>query len=96
MNFNIIFAKNAICKLSRLRTLYVNSNNLTFVGIPAGVGKLGELQIFSASDNRLEMLPEGVCRCGKLRKLLLNKASNLKFFCLLLLAVLSFIYLLNW
>jgi hypothetical protein len=62
-----------LCKLSRLKTLYVNSNNLTFVGIPAGIGKLGELEIFSASDNRLEMLPEGLCRCGKLRKLLLNK-----------------------
>ena len=43
------------------------------MGIPAGIGKLGELEIFSASDNRLEMLPEGLCRCGKLRKLLLNK-----------------------
>lgn len=64
---------NALCKLSRLKTLYVNSNNLTFVGIPAGIGKLGELEIFSASDNRLEMLPEGLCRCGKLRKLILNK-----------------------
>lgn len=43
------------------------------MGIPAGIGKLGELEIFSACDNRLEMLPEGLCRCGKLRKLLLNK-----------------------
>lgn len=43
------------------------------MGIPAGIGKLGELEIFSASDNRLEMLPEGLCRCGKLRKLFLNK-----------------------
>jgi Leucine-rich repeat (LRR) protein len=59
--------------LSRLKKLYVNSNLLNFVGIPAGIGKLGELEIFSACDNRLEMLPEGLCRCGKLRKLLLNK-----------------------
>ena len=51
----------------------MNGNSLSFVGIPAGVGKLAELEIFSAADNRLEMLPEGVCRCGKLRKLLLNK-----------------------
>jgi len=43
------------------------------VGIPAGIGKLGELELFSASDNRIEMLPEGLCRCGKLKKLLLNK-----------------------
>lgn len=62
-----------MCKLSRLKKLYVNSNLLNFVGIPAGIGKLGELEIFSACDNRLEMLPEGLCRCGKLRKLLLNK-----------------------
>lgn len=46
---------------------------MNFVGIPAGIGKLGELEIFSVSDNRLEMLPEGLCRCGKLRKLFLNK-----------------------
>lgn len=46
---------------------------MSFVGIPAGIGKLSELEIFSASDNRLEMLPEGLCRCGKLRKLILNK-----------------------
>lgn len=46
---------------------------MSFIGIPAGIGKLGELEIFSASDNRLEMLPEGLCRCGKLRKVILNK-----------------------
>ena len=67
------FFKNAICKLSKLKKLYVNSNLLSFAGIPAGIGKLGELEIFSASDNKLEMLPEGLCRCGNLKKLILNK-----------------------
>ena len=62
-----------MCKLYRLKKLYVNSNLLSFAGIPAGIGKLSELELFSAADNRLEMLPEGLCRCGKLRKLLLNK-----------------------
>jgi Leucine-rich repeat (LRR) protein len=52
---------NALCKLYRLKKLYVNSNFLSFVGIPAGIGKLCDLEIFSASDNRLEMLPEGGC-----------------------------------
>ncbi len=41
--------------------------------MPAGIGKLGELEIFSASDNQLETLPEGLCRCGRLTKLILNK-----------------------
>lgn len=27
----------------------------------------------SASDNRIEMLPQGICNCLKLRKLILNK-----------------------
>lgn len=50
----------------------MNSNQLDFNGIPAGIGKLYDLEIFSASDNQLEMIPEGVCRCGKLKKLILN------------------------
>ena len=53
--------------------MYVYCIYLCFVGIPGGFGKLNELEVFSASDNRLEMLPEGLCRCGKLKKLLLNK-----------------------
>ena len=64
----------AICKLSKLRQLYLNDNNLNFDGIPSGIGKMGALQIFSASNNKLEMIPEGLCRCGNLKKL--NLSSN--------------------
>ncbi|ELU16604.1 hypothetical protein CAPTEDRAFT_151582 [Capitella teleta] len=62
----------SICRLERLRKLYVNSNSLDFNGIPAGIGKLYDLEVFSAANNNLEMIPEGVCRCGKLKKMVLN------------------------
>lgn len=52
----------AICKISSLRRLYVNDNQLDFEGIPSGIGKLARLEIFSASNNQLEMIPEGLCR----------------------------------
>lgn len=45
-----------------LRRLYVNYNRLDFEGIPSGIGKLGALEVFSASNNQLEMIPEGLCR----------------------------------
>ncbi|KAB0794382.1 hypothetical protein PPYR_11221 [Photinus pyralis] len=64
----------SVCKLSNLRRLYVNANELDFEGIPSGIGKLSRLEIFSASHNQLEMIPEGLCRCGSLRKL--NLSSN--------------------
>uniref|UniRef100_W8BIH1 Protein flightless-1 n=1 Tax=Ceratitis capitata TaxID=7213 RepID=W8BIH1_CERCA len=64
----------AICKLTYLRCLYVNDNRLDFDGIPSGIGKLCSLEIFSASNNLLEMIPEGLCRCGALKKL--NLSSN--------------------
>ncbi|KAJ8964532.1 hypothetical protein NQ314_004827 [Rhamnusium bicolor] len=64
----------SLCKLSALRRLYVNDNQLDFEGIPSGIGKLGNLEIFSASNNHLEMIPEGLCRCGSLKKL--NLSSN--------------------
>lgn len=64
----------AICKLVLLRRLYVNDNQLNFDGIPSGIGKLGALEVFSASNNLLEMIPEGLCRCGSLKKL--NLSSN--------------------
>lgn len=63
-----------LCKLGKLRQLYVNDNYLNFDGIPSGIGKLGALEIFSASNNQLEMIPEGLCRCGSLKKL--NLSSN--------------------
>ncbi|ESN93094.1 hypothetical protein HELRODRAFT_96186 [Helobdella robusta] len=62
----------SLCKLSNLRKLYANSNNIDFNGIPAGIGKLHSLEIFSAANNNLEMIPEGVCRCGRLKKLILT------------------------
>ncbi|KRT80377.1 hypothetical protein AMK59_7406, partial [Oryctes borbonicus] len=64
----------SLCKIATLRRLYVNDNQLDFEGIPSGIGKLGLLEIFSASNNQLEMIPEGLCRCGSLRKL--NLSSN--------------------
>lgn len=63
-----------ICKLLKLRRLYLNDNNINFDGIPSGIGKLCNLEIFSASNNQLEMIPEGLCRCGSLKKL--NLSSN--------------------
>ena len=58
----IIVCQASLCRLENLRKLYVNSNQLDFNGIPAGIGKLYNLEVFSASNNNLEMIPEGVCR----------------------------------
>lgn len=52
----------ALCKLFNLRRLFVNNNRLDFEGVPSGIGKLSALEIFSAASNRLEMIPEGLCR----------------------------------
>lgn len=62
----------SLCKISTLRRLYINDNQLDFEGIPSGIGKLGRLEIFSAANNQLEMIPEGLCRCGSLKKLNLS------------------------
>lgn len=62
-----------LCKLTKLKKLYVNENKLDFEGIPSGIGKLVSLEIFSAADNQLEMIPEGLCRCGALKKLILAR-----------------------
>ncbi|XP_059178446.1 protein flightless-1 homolog [Physella acuta] len=59
-------------KLQNLKKLYVNQNQLDFEGIPANIGKLHNLEVFSAAKNNLEMIPEGLGRCGKLKKLVLN------------------------
>ncbi|KAK2510157.1 LOW QUALITY PROTEIN: hypothetical protein MC885_017836, partial [Smutsia gigantea] len=63
----------AICKLTRLKKLYLNSNKLDFDGLPSGIGKLASLEEFMAANNNLELIPESLCRCTKLRKLVLNK-----------------------
>ena len=52
----------SLCKIVTLRRLYLNDNRLDFDGIPSGIGKLSSLQVFSAANNRLEMIPEGLCR----------------------------------
>ena len=59
-------------KLPNVRALYLNSNQLDFEGIPKSIGKLANLEIFSAGFNLLETVPEGITRCGKLKKLLIN------------------------
>uniref|UniRef100_A0A0K2U430 Gelsolin-like domain-containing protein n=1 Tax=Lepeophtheirus salmonis TaxID=72036 RepID=A0A0K2U430_LEPSM len=63
----------SLCKLSKLKKLYLNENELDFEGIPKGVAKLVELVTFSAADNKLEMIPEGLCRCNSLKKLILPR-----------------------
>ena len=61
-----------ITKLECLRKLFANENLLTFEGIPAGIGKLSNLQQFQAAANQLTTIPEGIARCGKLKYLNLN------------------------
>ncbi|KAK7794573.1 hypothetical protein R5R35_003590 [Gryllus longicercus] len=62
----------SLCKITSLRRLYVNYNQLDFEGIPSGIGKLCNLEVFSAANNQLEMIPEGLCRCGSLKRLILT------------------------
>ena len=62
-----------LCKLTKIRKLYLNENRLDFEGIPSGIGKLVEMVVFSAADNRLEMIPESLCRCGALKRLILAR-----------------------
>lgn len=62
----------SLCKLEKLRRLYVNDNELDFEGIPNGIGKLYNLEVFQAANNHLELVPEGVVRLGKLKRLVLS------------------------
>lgn len=62
----------SLCKLERLRRLYVNDNHLTFEGLPNGLGKLYHLEVLQAANNRLELIPEGIARCAKLKRLVLS------------------------
>uniref|UniRef100_A0A8C5DZ40 FLII actin remodeling protein n=1 Tax=Gouania willdenowi TaxID=441366 RepID=A0A8C5DZ40_GOUWI len=39
----------------------------------SAICKLSSLTEFMAANNNLELIPEGLCRCGKLKKLVLNK-----------------------
>uniref|UniRef100_A0A914W4B2 Gelsolin-like domain-containing protein n=1 Tax=Plectus sambesii TaxID=2011161 RepID=A0A914W4B2_9BILA len=62
----------SIVKLTKLKRLYINQNQLNFQGIPAGIGKLVQLEVFHAAYNNLEMVPEGLTRCAKLQRIKLN------------------------
>lgn len=59
--------QSAICKLTKLKKLYLNSNKLDFDGIPSGIGKLANLEEFMAANNNLELIPESLCRCVAFR-----------------------------
>lgn len=59
----LLYSQSAICKLAKLKKLYLNSNKLDFDGLPSGVGKLSNLVEFMAANNNLELVPEGLCRC---------------------------------
>lgn len=56
--------QSAICKLTKLKKMYLNSNKLDFDGIPSGIGKLTNLEEFMAANNNLELIPESLCRWG--------------------------------
>lgn len=62
----------SLCKLCNLKNLYLNDNMLTFEGLPAALGKLHQMEIFMAARNNLELIPESIFRCGKLKKLILT------------------------
>ena len=50
----VLLLVSGLCKMSRLRRLYINENELDFQGIPPGMGKLGAMEIFSAADNQVQ------------------------------------------
>ena len=52
--------------------IFSSDNRLTFEGIPPAIGKLTELEHFLAARNQLECIPEGLCRCYNLKKLILT------------------------
>ncbi|KAK0418524.1 hypothetical protein QR680_013613 [Steinernema hermaphroditum] len=62
----------AIVKYSKLQKLYASGNQLTFDGLPSGLGKLLQLEVLHISYNALELIPEGLSRCAKLKRLRLD------------------------
>ncbi|TKR57749.1 hypothetical protein L596_030409 [Steinernema carpocapsae] len=62
----------AIVKQQKLQKFYASGNQLTFDGLPSGLGKLLQLEIMHLSYNALELIPEGISRCVKLRRLRLD------------------------
>ncbi|KAI0984365.1 hypothetical protein GJ496_001895, partial [Pomphorhynchus laevis] len=69
---NLKFLPPSICTLRQLKSIHLNSNRLAFDGIPTGIYNLCNLEIFSACDNKLQLIPEGLFRCPHLRKLYLS------------------------
>ncbi|CAF0908368.1 unnamed protein product, partial [Didymodactylos carnosus] len=62
-----------LMKCSKLRRLYLNTNQIDLRGLPRGIFNLEKLEIFSAADNQLETIPDALCRLGSLKVLNLNK-----------------------
>lgn len=61
-----------LARLSKLRKLFINDNQITFTGLPSGVSRLNDLEVFNASNNLLENIPEGMSRVfSKIKKNLL-------------------------
>eukprot|EP00118_Oscarella_pearsei_P006460 m.29143 g.29143 ORF g.29143 m.29143 type:complete len:1260 (+) comp31138_c0_seq3:13-3792(+) len=61
-----------LSKCTKLKRLFINSNELTFEGIPLGISRLTYLEQFQAARNKLQCIPESLCRCFHLKKLLLT------------------------
>lgn len=67
-----------LARWSKLQKLFVNNNLLTFDGIPPACSRLINLQVLHAAHNRLELVPEGLARCPRLRTIKLNDNSRLQ------------------
>ena len=62
-----------LMRCTKLRRLYLNSNEINLHGLPRGIFNLEKLEVFSAADNNLETIPDALCRLGSLKVLNLNK-----------------------
>lgn len=60
-------------RCTKLRRLYLNTNQINLHGLPRGIFNLEKLEVFSAADNNLETIPDALCRLGSLKVLNLNK-----------------------
>jgi Leucine-rich repeat (LRR) protein len=60
-------------RCTKLRRLYLNSNQINLHGLPRGIYNLEKLEVFCAADNNLETIPDALCRLGSLKVLNLNK-----------------------
>lgn len=62
-----------LMRCTKLRRLYLNTNQISLYGLPRGIYNLEKLEVFSAADNILETIPDALCRLGSLKVLNLNK-----------------------